>query len=183
MLEHAQPEVSSNNHGSSSGGDSSEQSASFLMNANCMFAHVSNAIDSLTGRFVNSAIRRIARLIFTNTCTSATRELGILVSFVFIASPKETTNEIFDPMFDMLSLELNEAQLDAKRSSELSKTRINRLSYIVGRHIAILIKDTTSLATLKDKVVQSSRRLFMLAESARSNPVCTLRVLCCVGTV
>ena len=37
VLEHAQPEVSSNNHGSSSGGDSSEQSASFLMNANCMF--------------------------------------------------------------------------------------------------------------------------------------------------
>ena len=173
VLEHAQPEVSSNNHGSSSGGDSSEQSASFLMNANCMFTPMFRTLlIRLPEDSRKLAIRRIARFIFTNTLPSATRELGILVSSVFIASPKETTNEIFDPMFDMLSLELNEAQLDAKRSGELSKTRINRLSYIVGViSLGFDRAHTTSLATLKDKVVQSSRRLFALAESARSNPV------------
>jgi len=175
VLEHAQPETSSNNHGASSGGvgESSEQSASFLMNANCMFTPMFRTLlIRLPEESRKLAIRKIARFIFTNTLPSATRELGILVSSVFIASPKEATKEIFNPMFDMLSLELNEAQLDAKRSGELSKARINRLSYIVGViSLGFDRAHTTSLATLKDKVVQSSRRLFALAESARSNPI------------
>lgn len=175
VLEHAQPEASSNNHSGSSGGvgESSEQSASFLMNANCMFTPMFRTLlIRLPEESRKLAIRKIARFIFTNTLPSATRELGILVSSVFIASPSEATKEIFNPMFDMLSLELNEAQLDAKRSGELSKARINRLSYIVGViSLGFDRAHTTSLATLKDKVVQSSRRLFALAESARSNPV------------
>jgi len=167
VIEHAQPEAQSTSL------DSSESSGSFLMNSNCMYTPMFRTLlIRLPEDSRKSAIGKIARFIFTNTLSSATRELGVLVSSCLIASPDETIKEIIDPLFDMLSVELNEAQLDAKRTGELSKARINRLSYIVGvLSLGFDRAHTKSLARLKEKVVQSCRRLFALAESARSNPV------------